>query len=92
MNAVEQLIWDGMVAEHGRRGLPYTPKHALVSEAKIPPGVLLPTTDETKITGGGGRYVAQRFQASDTGQVVVIYCREGVYTKFYRITGPVPKA
>lgn len=92
MNAVEQLIWDGMVKAHAARGLPFTPTHALIQEADIPPGVLLPTTDETTVTAGGGRYVAQRFQVSDTGAVVVIYCREGDWGKTYRINGAAPKA
>jgi len=92
MNTVETLIWTDVDKAHKTRGLPFTPQHALVSAAKIPPGVLLPTTDELTVIAGGGRYVAQRFQQSDTGAVVVLYCREGEWSKIYRITGAVPKA
>lgn len=85
MNNVEAIIWAEVDKAHKLRGLPYTPSHALVAAAKIPAGVMLPTTDEITVTSAGGRYVAQRFQRSDTGAVIVLYCREGVWNKIYRI-------
>lgn len=92
MNTVETLIWTDVDKAHKARGLPFTPTNALMAAAKIPPGVLVPTTDELTVLAGGGRYVAQRFQVSDTGAVVVLYCREGEWSKTYRINGAVPKA
>lgn len=88
MNTVEQLIWADVDRAHKARGLPFTPNHALVTAAAIPPGVLLPTTDELVVVAGGGRYVAQRFQRSDTGAVTVLYCRDGEWSKVYRLTDP----
>lgn len=92
MNTVEQLIWTDVAKAHAARGLPYTPTNALIKAAMIQPGTLLPTTDEVLVIAGGGRYVAQRFQVSDTGAPVVLYCRDGEWGKVYRITGSVPKA
>lgn len=85
MNNVEAIIWAEVDKAHKLRGLPYTPSHALVAAAKIPAGVMLPTTDEIPVTSAGGRYVAQRFQRSDTGAVIVLYCRDGQWNKVYRI-------
>lgn len=88
VNTVEQLIWAEVDKAHRAHGLPYTPKNALMAAAKIPPNVLVPTTDEIPVQVGGGRYVAQRFQVSDTGAVTVLYCRDGDWSKVYRITDP----
>lgn len=88
MNTVETLIWTDVDKAHKARGLPFTPTNALMAAAKIPPGVLVPTTDELTVLAGGGRYVAQRFQQSDTGAVTVLYCRDGDWSKVYRITDP----
>lgn len=85
VNNVEAIIWAEVDKAHKLRGLPYTPSHALVAAAKIPAGVMLPTTDEITVTSAGGRYIAQRFQRSDTGAVIVLYCRDGVWNKIYRI-------
>lgn len=85
MNNVEAIIWAEVDKAHKLRGLPYTPSHALVAAAKIPAGVMLPTTDEIPVTSAGGRYIAQRFQRSDTGAVIVLYCRDGQWNKVFRI-------
>lgn len=85
MNALEEAIVREATNEHGRRGLPYTPKHALITAAKIAPGQLLPTTDEFPIDHDGKRYRGQRFQVSDTGDVVILYCVDGQWSRVSRI-------
>lgn len=91
MNQIESAIVGAATAEHALRGLPFTPKNALVAAAKIPPGVLLPTTDEFPVVVAGAKYVAQRFQASDTGKVSIGYCRAGEWGTVHWI-GDRPKA